>query len=183
MCWICQSSGASDKPVADYTPAFYTRVVAGFFDALDLGQAVLVGHSLGGLIALRFALAVPARVSALVLVSSAGLGRAINSALLALSLPGSGDLAIGWAQTPLGAAQRVLMRMVALFARPWRAPRMWLREQYQLAQEPGFLTATLASLRAGVDVGGQREVLRIDGKAIAKPHTNSDAKLNYSRVL
>jgi pimeloyl-ACP methyl ester carboxylesterase len=162
-------SGASAKPAADYSPAFYARVVAGLFDSLGLDQAVVVGHSLGGLIALRLALAVPARVAALVLVSSGGLGRAINSGMIVLTLPGSGDLAVLWGQTPLGAAQRLAMRAAALFARPWRAPPGWLREQFRLAQQPGFLAATLASLRAGIDIGGQREVLLDQLPRLAMP--------------
>jgi len=67
-------SPESARPAADYSPAFFTRFVAAFVDALNIGRATFVGNSLGGLVALRLALSEPARISALVLADSAGLG-------------------------------------------------------------------------------------------------------------
>ena len=49
--------------------------VADFLDALEIGTVDLVGHSVGGAVALHLALADPARVRTLTLVASAGLGR------------------------------------------------------------------------------------------------------------
>jgi pimeloyl-ACP methyl ester carboxylesterase len=72
--------GGSSKPAADYSPAFFERFAAGFLDALGLRRAAVVGNSLGGLVALRLALSEPARVGALVLVDSAGLGRSATYA-------------------------------------------------------------------------------------------------------
>ena len=46
-----------------------------------------------------------------------------------------------------------------LFARPENVPAEWITEQTQIAQLPGFTEATVAALRAHVDLGGQREVL------------------------
>src|SRR5919106_1614934 len=63
--------GFSAKPSAEYTPAFFARFIGAYLDALGLERTGLVGSSLGGLVALRLALAEPARVSALVLVASA----------------------------------------------------------------------------------------------------------------
>jgi pimeloyl-ACP methyl ester carboxylesterase len=68
----------SARSAANYSPAFFERFVATFVDALEIGPATFVGNSLGGLIALRLALSEPTRVTALVLVDSAGLGRAVN---------------------------------------------------------------------------------------------------------
>jgi 4,5:9,10-diseco-3-hydroxy-5,9,17-trioxoandrosta-1(10),2-diene-4-oate hydrolase len=51
------------------------------------------------------------------------------------------------------------MRTPLLFAHPGSVPPEWIKEQYRLAQQPGFLEAALAALRAQVDLRGQREVL------------------------
>jgi len=51
-------------------------------DALGVERAELIGHSLGGAIALRAAIDHPTRVAALALIAPAGLGSEINSAYL-----------------------------------------------------------------------------------------------------
>ena len=153
-------SGWSDKPEeADYSPGFFERFVATFMDALEIERAAVVGNSLGGLVALRLALSEPERVTALSLVAGAGLGRRVSPALRSLSLPGYGGLSAAWGKTRPGAAQRALGRAGLVFARPRRAPREWLKEQYRLARLPGFLRAQLATVRAQVGLRGQREIL------------------------
>ena len=152
-------SGGSIKSDVDYSPAFFTQFLSAFLDALEVKHAAVIGHSLGGLVGLRLALSEPSRVSALGLVASAGLGREVTYALRSLALPGTGKLAVAWGKRPPGAAQRALGRSTLLFARPWRVPRKWLKEQYRLARLPGFLEAQLATVRAQVGLRGQREVL------------------------
>ena len=150
----------SARPTADYSPAFFERFVAGFLDVLGIERATFVGNSLGGLIALRLVLSGPARVTALVLVDSAGLGRAVNPAFTFVNVPGLGEAAIPLWRTPVGAYQRAWGRTSLLFARPPSSvPREWLAEQCRLALSPGYLEAHLTVLRALVDPGGQREVL------------------------
>lgn len=53
--------------------------IARFMAAIDVPQAHLVGHSMGGAIAAQLALAHPKRVASLILIASAGLGDEINS--------------------------------------------------------------------------------------------------------
>src|ERR671916_1560084 len=151
--------GYSAKPSAEYTPAFFARFVGTYLDALEVERTGLVGSSLGGLVALRLALSEPARVSALGLVASAGLGQAVTYALRLPTLPGYGEAAVTWGKTPLGAAQRAWLRVPLLFARPERVPAEWITEQTRLAQLPGFMEATISTLRTCVHLGGQREVL------------------------
>ena len=152
-------SGGSARPLDDYSPAFFTRFVAAFLDALGVDHAAVIGNSLGGLVGLRLALAEPQRVTALGLVSSGGLGREVTYALRSLALPGYGKLAVAWGKRRPGAAQRALGRAALVFARPRGAPREWIEEQYRLARLPGFLEAQLATVRAQVGLKGQREVL------------------------
>jgi pimeloyl-ACP methyl ester carboxylesterase len=158
---------------ADYSSpsfaSFIASFIAAFLDALGIERAAIVGNSLGGLVALRLALSDPARVSTLGLVGSAGLGRTVSYALRAPTLPGYGELAIAWARTPPGAAQRAWIRANLLFARASLVPAGWMAEQRRLARRPGFLEATLAALRAQIDPGGQREVLLEDLPSLTMP--------------
>jgi 2-hydroxy-6-oxonona-2,4-dienedioate hydrolase len=154
---------------AGYSSASFASFLAGFLDALGIERAALAGNSLGGLVALRQALSDPARVSALCLVDSAGLGRTVSYALRAPTLPGYGEVAIAWAKTPPGAAGRAWMRASLLFAHPHLVPAGWLAEQRRLARRPGFLEAALAALRAEISPGGQREVLLEDLPSLAMP--------------
>jgi pimeloyl-ACP methyl ester carboxylesterase len=149
----------SARPAADYSPAFFERFVVTFVNSLDIGRATYVGNSLGGLIALCLALSEPARVAALVLVDSAGLGYAINPAFTSVSFPGLGEAAIPFWRTPVGAYQRAWGRTALLFAHPTSVPREWLAEQRRLALAPGYLEAHLTVLRALVSPLGQRKVL------------------------
>ena len=64
--------GKSDKPLLAYRPATFVDVLRGFLDALKIQRASLVGSSLGGWVAARFALAYPDSVDRLVLVDAAG---------------------------------------------------------------------------------------------------------------
>jgi len=70
------------------------EVLRAFLDAKGIGRSVLCGHSMGGEVAVRFALTYPDRVKALVLVSSSGYVYREKSPLerLALWLPSVGEL-------------------------------------------------------------------------------------------
>ena len=63
-------TGAS--PSGDYTPAAYIDEVGRVADTLGLGRFVLAGNSMGGGIALGFALAHPERLDGLILLDAAG---------------------------------------------------------------------------------------------------------------
>jgi pimeloyl-ACP methyl ester carboxylesterase len=156
--------GASDPlgPGAEPTPARFAAVMAAFLDTVagpEAGPVVVMGHSLGGSIALELALRHPEQVGRLVLEDSAGLGHYVNPALRALTLPGHGDLAARMGCTGLGAAHRARARVPLMFARPYLAPPAWVAEQRRLATLPHHLPTTLAALRAQVGPFGQRRVL------------------------
>jgi pimeloyl-ACP methyl ester carboxylesterase len=65
--------GQSDKPLMRYSVANFSDYLLGFFDAVKIPKASLVGNSLGGWVALDFAIRHPDRVDKLVLVDAAGL--------------------------------------------------------------------------------------------------------------
>lgn len=62
--------GDSQKPAQGYRPADFAADVAAFMDVLKIERAIVVGHSMGSVNALRFALEFPARVLGLVLAGA-----------------------------------------------------------------------------------------------------------------
>lgn len=70
--------GDSSKQVGSGSLDEFVEDVRGFLDSLGLQKVHLVGHSMGGAIAIQFALADPGRVSSLVLIATAGLGSEID---------------------------------------------------------------------------------------------------------
>lgn len=74
-----RAHGESDTPEDGYTLAACAADVAAVMDALEIGRAAVVGHSLGGAVATRLAADAPERVSHLVCIDSltdyAGIGR------------------------------------------------------------------------------------------------------------
>src|SRR6202035_1923151 len=90
------------KPRGDYSLGAHACGVRDLLLALGHERATIVGHSLGGGIAMQFSYQFPERCERLVLVDSGGLGRDVNPLLRAATLPGS-ELVL-----PLLAATRLL---------------------------------------------------------------------------
>jgi pyruvate dehydrogenase E2 component (dihydrolipoyllysine-residue acetyltransferase) len=74
--------GESTKDVGAGTLEELAAVAAAFLDTVGVPAVHLVGHSMGGAVALTMAAAAPERVRSMSLVGSAGLGREINGAYL-----------------------------------------------------------------------------------------------------
>ena len=70
--------GESSQPPWPGSVENLTRFVEGFTAAMDLDRVALVGLSMGGMVAINFALNHPDRVNRLVLVDSAGLDKKIR---------------------------------------------------------------------------------------------------------
>ena len=62
--------GDSSRPESGYLLSDMSRDVAAFLDAVGPGTAVIVGHSMGSMVAQRFVIEHPERVSALVLMGA-----------------------------------------------------------------------------------------------------------------
>ncbi len=81
--------GRSAKPRGDYSLGAYANGIRDLLEVLGIPRATIVGHSLGGGIAMQFAYQFPERCERLVLVSSGGLGREVHTMLRAAALPGA----------------------------------------------------------------------------------------------
>jgi pimeloyl-ACP methyl ester carboxylesterase len=81
--------GASAKPRADYSVAAYANGVRDLLGVLGIDRVTLVGHSLGGGVAMQFAYQFPEKTERMVLVSSGGAGRQVSPLLRAASVPGA----------------------------------------------------------------------------------------------
>ncbi|UTI65189.1 alpha/beta fold hydrolase [Paraconexibacter antarcticus] len=81
--------GRSGKPRGDYSLGAYASGVRDLMALLGVASATMVGHSLGGGIAMQFAYQFPTRLDRLVLVDSGGLGAEVSPALRAAALPGA----------------------------------------------------------------------------------------------
>src|ERR1700744_3744306 len=92
--------GASDKPRADYSVAAYANGMRDLLSVLDIERATVVGHSLGGGVAMQFAYQFPHLVERLILVSAGGVTKDVNIALRLAALP-MGSEAMALLRLPL----------------------------------------------------------------------------------
>lgn len=83
--------GQSDKPRADYSVAAYANGMRDLLGVLDIERVTVVGHSLGGGVAMQFAYQFPQLVDRLILVGAGGVTKDVNIALRFASLPMGGE--------------------------------------------------------------------------------------------
>lgn len=148
--------GDSAAPRGDYSLGAHAASIRDLLTALGVERATIVGHSLGGGVAMQFFYQFPARVERLVLISSGGLGHEVSPMLRTAALPGmSGVLS-------LAAHPRLLS---ALWGTGSRLRRVGIRHgAYVQAvaralrplEQPQAREAFLQTLRAVIDVQGQR---------------------------
>lgn len=148
--------GESAKPRGDYSLGAYAVMIRDLMIALGHHRATVVGHSLGGGIALQFAYEYPVFTERLAVVSSGGLGREVHLLLRAATLPGA-ELVL-----PLMAHERVLsvgilagqlLRRLGLDAAPDLTE---MARGYASLGDADARQAFLHTLRAVLEPGGQR---------------------------
>jgi pimeloyl-ACP methyl ester carboxylesterase len=84
--------GDSAAPRGDYSLGAHAASIRDLLAAIGIERATIVGHSLGGGVAMQFFYQFPQRVERLVLVSSGGLGRDVSPMLRTAALPGMSSL-------------------------------------------------------------------------------------------
>jgi len=148
--------GESDKPRGDYSLGAHASGLRDLLLSLGHERATLVGHSLGGGIAMQASYQFPELCERLVLVDSGGLGRDVSPLLRAATLPGSEYVLPLLAATRLLDAGRLAAGLLS---------RVGLRvgtDIEEMARGHATLTdadaraAFLHTLRSVVEPGGQR---------------------------
>ena len=148
--------GDSATPRGDYSLGAHAAVIRDLLAALGIERATMVGHSLGGGIAMVFFWQFPERVERLALVSSGGLGPEVSPLLRSIALPGASAL------VSLAGHARVTGGLDRAGAR-LRSRGSGLGVQLQAIARalrplggPGARRAFVQSLRAVIDAHGQR---------------------------
>ncbi|MGB0971142.1 MAG: alpha/beta fold hydrolase [Mycobacterium sp.] len=149
--------GKSDKPRADYSVAAYANGMRDLLSVLEIDSVTVIGHSLGGGVAMQFAYQFPQLVNRMILVGAGGVTKEVNVALRIASLPmGSEALALLRLPLVLPAVQAIGRISGALFGSTGVGrdiPNM-LRILADLP-EPTASAAFARTLRAVVDWRGQ----------------------------
>src|SRR5215472_11106061 len=149
--------GKSDKPRADYSVAAYANGMRDLLSVLDIERVTIVGHSLGGGVAMQFAYQFPQLVERLILVSAGGVTKDVNFVFRLASLPmGSEAMALLRLPLVLPAVQiagRIVGKAIGTTALGHDLPNV-LRVLNDLP-EPTASAAFSRTLRAVVDWRGQ----------------------------
>jgi pimeloyl-ACP methyl ester carboxylesterase len=147
--------GGSAPGAGDYSLGSLATGLRDLLVALGHDRATLVGHSLGGGIAMQFAYQFPEITERMVLVSSGGLGPEVSPVLRAAALPGA-DLFLAATTRAARAAGATLGRgLGAVGLRP-SADVAEVARGYASLADPERRAAFLATVRSVIDRGGQR---------------------------
>src|SRR5215212_8103715 len=144
--------GDSATPRGDYSLGAHAASIRDLLAVIGVDHATVVGHSLGGGVAMQFFYQFPQRTERLVLVSSGGLGHEVSPLLRGAALPGASALL-----RPV-AHRRVLDALAAAGARlraKGNATGVYLQAVARALgplQEPGSRRAFLQTLRSVIDV-------------------------------
>jgi pimeloyl-ACP methyl ester carboxylesterase len=147
--------GASEAGAGDYSIGALAAGLRDLLLALGHERATVVGHSLGGGVAMQLAYQFPEMIERLVLVSSGGLGPEVSPVLRAAALPGA-DLFISLTAGPGQKLGSTLGRgLTAIGLRP-NADVAEVARGYASLEDADRRAAFLDTLRAVVSTRGQR---------------------------
>jgi pimeloyl-ACP methyl ester carboxylesterase len=143
--------GRSEKPASPFTPSGYNSFIDDFRKALNVDRVSLIGQSLGGGIALQYAIQFPEKVDKLVLVDGAGLGKEVIWTLRLMSLPLIGELISHPSRIGVALFFKLAVRNTKLITRDF------VNLYYEFFTQPGFSAFLLKVVRKFVDIHGAKE--------------------------
>ena len=148
--------GESEAPRADYGLGAMASIVRDVLAVSGVRHATVVGHSLGGGIAMQFAYQFPEMCDRLVLVGSAGLGPEVSPVLRAAALPGApAVLALVVNRVTLALA-RAVGRLGRRLGRSFKPETRELARHFGSLADPARRRAFLFIARSLIDLRGQR---------------------------
>jgi len=141
--------GQSDKPDASYTMEFFADFTCSLIDRLEAESIVLVGHSMGGMIAMKTYLRCSERIRALVLIDAAGVSGTAAEKIRRY-------MADGWNMERL---RRIYLDCI--IGRLGELDEARLKEILSMMEDPRFRRAYLRSLDAISKPLSSEEIKRI----------------------
>jgi pimeloyl-ACP methyl ester carboxylesterase len=147
--------GRSEKPRADYSVAAYANGMRDLISVLGVDRVTVVGHSLGGGVAMQFAYQYPERCERLVLVSSGGVCPEVNPLLRLVATPNA-DLVLPlmrFAGTRL--AGHALFRLLRQLDTDISVDMNDLLRVFDSLPDPATRRAFVRTLRSVIDWRGQ----------------------------
>jgi pimeloyl-ACP methyl ester carboxylesterase len=148
--------GESAKPRGDYSLGAYASGVRDLLTALGHDRATIVGHSLGGGVAMQFAYQFPERCERLVLVDSGGLGREVSPVLRAAALPGAEWVLPVIAHRRLYGVAQAVERVARRLPLPARPALREIGRGYWSLVDTEARAAFVHTVRGVIDPRGQR---------------------------
>jgi pimeloyl-ACP methyl ester carboxylesterase len=142
--------GRSDRPSVLFTPSYGAQFVSDFMETQNIERASLIGNSLGGAVALRFAIQFPDKLEKLVLVDSAGLGQEMNFVMRLVTLPLIGELLTRPSREGIARMMKEMVYDPALITDES------VEQFYQMASLPGWQKYYLSTLRGMGNILGPR---------------------------
>ncbi|MEM7434069.1 MAG: alpha/beta fold hydrolase, partial [Myxococcota bacterium] len=147
--------GDSDKPRADYSLAAYANAMRDLLTVLDVDRVTVVGHSLGGGVAMQFAYQFPELCERLVLVSTGGVSHEVNPVLRLTAAPNA-DFVLPLLGVPgarfLG---KGVMKVLSLLGTKVGRDADSLLRVFETLPDAASRRAFVRTLRAVVDWRGQ----------------------------
>ncbi|CAN5357239.1 alpha/beta fold hydrolase [soil metagenome] len=148
--------GPSPNPRGYCSCGVFASLARDLLVALDIDSATIVGHSLGGGIAMQFCYQYPELCDRLVLVDAGGLGRDVNLALRAVTLPGAEYVLPVLFNSYTRQAADKLAQVAAKLPLPARPGLTQVVSGLSSLADRDARTAFVHTLRGVLDVGGQR---------------------------
>jgi len=148
--------GDSARPRGDYSMGAHAASIRDLLAAIGIDRATIVGHSLGGGVAMQFFYQFPQRVERLALISSGGLGREVSPMLRGAAMPGAAAMLAAAANPRVLGALRVAGERMQASGRRNGIYLEQIARALRPLEHPGARKAFLHTLRSVIDARGQR---------------------------